>query len=66
MCIIFILQSLFRRIASILQKMIDCRDVTEGTTAYEGTQERLQIARRGCGDGDVYICRSRSVHGRRA
>jgi len=36
MCIIFILQSLFRRIANVLQKMIDFCDVAEGTSAYEG------------------------------
>jgi len=37
MCIIFIMQGIFRRIASIMQKMIDCCDVTEGTPAYEDT-----------------------------
>jgi len=41
MCIILILQGLFRRVANILQKMVDCHDVTEGTTTYEGTQEAL-------------------------
>jgi len=33
MCFIFILQGLFRLIANVLQRMIDCRDVAEGTTA---------------------------------
>jgi len=35
----FILQALYRRIVNVLQRMIDCGDVREGTSAYEGTQE---------------------------
>ena len=34
MSINFILHGLFRRLVNILQKMIDCRQVSEGTKAY--------------------------------
>jgi len=66
MSINFILQGLFRRIVNILQKMIDCRDMSEGTTAYQSTQDALEIARRGAREGGVYTHRSRAVCGRRA
>jgi len=66
MSINFILQGLFRRIVNILQKMIDCRQVSEGITAYQSTQDALEIARRGACEGAVYTCCSRAVHGRRA
>jgi len=65
MSINFILQGLFRRLVNILQKMIDCRQVNEGTEAYQSTQDALEIARRGTREGTVYTCRSRAVHGRR-
>ncbi|XP_027940573.1 uncharacterized protein LOC114194505 [Vigna unguiculata] len=44
----------FNRIVNVLQKMIDCGDVTEGTPAWEGTQTILQLAR-GVIDGGM-IC----------
>jgi len=65
MYINFILQGLFRRITIILQRIIDCRDVSEGTTAYQGTQDALELARRGAHEGVVYTHRSRAVRGRR-
>jgi len=66
MCIIFILQGLFRRIVNVLQRMIDCRDMEEGTRAYEGTQEALQYARQGCREGTVYTCRKKGGRDRGA
>ena len=66
MSINFILQGLFRRLVNILQKMIDCRQVTEGTEAYQSTQDALKIARRCAREGAVYTRRSRAVRGRRA
>jgi len=66
MCIIFILQSLYRRIVNVLQRMIDCDDVREGTSAYEGTQEALQYAREGCREGTVYTRSKKGGRGRGA
>jgi len=66
MSIIFILQSLYRRIVNVLQRMIDCGDVREGTSAYEGTQEALQYTREGCREGTVYTCRKKGGRGRGA
>jgi len=48
------MQDVFNRIVNVLQKMIDCGDVTEGTPAWEGTQTILQLAR-GVIDGGM-IC----------
>jgi len=36
-----------KRIISGLQRMIDCRDVTKGTVAWDRTHELLQMARDG-------------------
>jgi len=66
MCIIFILKGLFRRIANVLQRMIDCPDVVEGTTSYEGTQEALRLAQQGYREGTVYTRCSRGGHGKGA
>jgi len=66
MSIIFILQSLYRRIVNVLQRMIDCGDVREGTSAYEGTQEALQYAREGCHEGSVYTRHQKRGRGRGA
>ncbi|XP_068484433.1 protein MAINTENANCE OF MERISTEMS-like [Phaseolus vulgaris] len=55
---------IFRRIVSILQRMIDCRQVTAGTDAYESTEAALQLARSVTDDGAVYTRRSRNVRGR--
>jgi len=38
-------QSAMKCIVSDLQQMIDCRDVSEGTIAWDCTHELLQIAR---------------------
>jgi len=62
----FILQGLFRRLVNILQKMIDCRQVSEGTETYQSTQDALEIARPGAHEGAVYTHRSRAVRGMRA
>jgi len=59
-------QGLFRRIVTLLQRVIDCRGVTEGTTTYVDTQEAIQTARTGLHAGAVYTRRSRSVRGRGA
>ena len=59
------MQGIFRRIASILQRMIDCRQVTEGTYAYESMETVLQLARSVTDDGAIYTRRSRNVRGRR-
>ncbi|XP_068471911.1 protein MAIN-LIKE 1-like [Phaseolus vulgaris] len=56
---------IFRHIVGILQRMIDCRQVTEGTDAYESTEAVLQLARSVTDDGAVYTRRSRNVRGRR-
>jgi len=66
MCIIFILQSLYRHIVNVLQRIIDCRDMQEGTSAYEGTEEALQYAREGCREGIVYTRRKKGGRGRGA
>ncbi|XP_068471118.1 uncharacterized protein [Phaseolus vulgaris] len=58
-------QGIFRRIVNILQRMIDCRQVTEGTGAYESTEATLQLARSVTNDGAVYTRRSRNVRGHR-
>ena len=36
-----------KRIVGGLQRMIDCRDVTEGTVAWDRTHELLQMAQDG-------------------
>ena len=36
-----------KRIVGGLQRMIDCRDVTEGTVAWDRTRELLQMAQDG-------------------
>ena len=59
------MQGIFRRIVSILQRMIDCRQVTEGTDAYESTEATLHLARSVTDGGAVYTRRSRNVRGRR-
>jgi len=46
--------------------MIDCDDVREGTSAYEGTQEALQYAREGCREGTVYTRSKKGGRGRGA
>jgi len=46
--------------------MIDCRQVSEGTEAYQSTQDALEIAQRGAHKGAIYTRRSRAVRGRRA
>ena len=46
--------------------MIDCGDVREGTSVYEGTQEALQYAREGCHEGIVYTRRKKGGRGRGA
>ncbi|XP_068504193.1 protein MAIN-LIKE 2-like [Phaseolus vulgaris] len=56
---------IFRRIVNILQCIIDCRQVTEGTDAYESTETALKLARSVTDDGAVYTRRSRNVRGRR-
>ncbi|XP_068498257.1 protein MAINTENANCE OF MERISTEMS-like [Phaseolus vulgaris] len=56
---------IFRRIVSILQRMIDCRQVTEGTDAYESTEATLHLARSVTDDEAVYTRRLRNVRGRR-
>ena len=66
MSINFILQGLFRRLVNILQKIIDCRQVSEGTKAYQSTQDALEIARRDAREGTVYTRHSRAVRGKRA
>ena len=59
------MHGIFRRIVSILQRMINCRQVTEGTDAYESTEAALQLAWSVTDDGAVYTRRSRNVPGRR-
>jgi len=66
MSINFVLQGLFRRLVNILQKMIDCRQVSEDTEAYQSTQDALEIARRDAREGAVYTRHLRAVRGRRA
>ena len=39
------LQGAIRGMIFVLQRMIDCRDVSEGTVAWEHTNEALQIGR---------------------
>jgi len=56
---------IFRRIVSILQRMIDCRQVTKGTDTYESTKAALHLARSVTDDGAVYTKRVRNVRGRR-
>ena len=58
------MQSLYRRIVNVLQRMTDCGDVQEGTSAYEGTQEALQYAREGCHDRSGYTRRQKRGRGR--
>ncbi len=60
-----LVQGIFRRIVSILQRMIDCRQVTEGTDAYESTKAALHLARSMTDDGAVYTRQSRNVRGHR-
>jgi len=38
-------QGAIKRIVNGLQRMIDCKDVSEGTIAWDRTHELLQIAR---------------------
>jgi len=39
------LQGAIRRMISVLQRMVDCRDVSEGIVAWEHTNEALRIGR---------------------
>ena len=39
------LQGALKRVAAILQRMVDCREVSEGTIAWNSTQEALQVTR---------------------
>lgn len=49
-----LLQGIFKRIANVLQRIIDGGHVFEGTLAWEGTQTALQLARRVTNEGVVY------------
>jgi len=46
--------------------MIDCRQVSEGTAAYQSTQDALEIARQGACERVIYTRCSIAVSGRRA
>jgi len=46
--------------------MIDCGDVREGTSAYEGTREALQYTQEGCREGTVYTRRKKGGRSRGA
>ena len=59
-----LLHGIFRHIANILQRMIDCRHVEVGTPSYDDAQEALSLA---CGvieQGIIYSRRNRAVRGR--
>jgi len=45
---LFLLHDALKRKANILQSMVDCRDVNDGTVAWDMTHEALQIAHATC------------------
>lgn len=66
LCVNIIMQGTMKQMTRILQTMISCRDVIEGTVAYARTNEALELAHASIEEHSPSRRGGRNVCGRRS